>query len=172
MHKLRVNVAELLRWPGSTKDVEVACTAAELGITDPRVPGDAQVTATMHVESLSDGVVVSGKVAAPWHDVCRRCLADIDRIASTEVRDLFQVAVTDPDAFPVVGDQIDLADLVRETVHLELPLAALCRDDCAGLCATCGVDRNLGPCTCAEDTRDHRWAALDALLDLPAGDEP
>ncbi len=166
MHKLRVNVAELLRWPGSTKDVEVACTAAELGIGDPRVAASAPVTATIHVESLSDGVVVSGVVEAPWHDTCRRCLAEIDRVARAEVRDLFQIVVTDPDAFPVVGDQIDLADLVRETVHLELPLAPLCRDDCAGICPTCGVDRNIEACTCVGEVGDDRWGALDALRDL------
>lgn len=165
MHKLRVNVAELLRRPGSTKDVEVACTAAELGITDPRVAGNAQVTATMHVESLSDGVVVAGVVSAPWHDTCRRCLADIDVTSRAEVRDLFQIVVTDPDAFPVVGDQIDLADLVRETVHLELPLAPLCRDDCAGLCASCGADRNVEQCSCEGVAVDPRWSALDALRD-------
>lgn len=165
MHKLRVNVAELLRWPGSTKDVEVACTAEELGINDPRVAGHAQVTATMHVESLATGVVVSGIVEAPWHDTCRRCLIDIDQIAHTEIRDLFQITLTDPDAFPVVGDQIDLADLVRETVHLELPLASLCRDDCAGLCGTCGADLNVEPCACGGVAKDDRWSALDALRD-------
>ena len=48
----------------------------------------------------------------------------------------------DEDAYPLDDEQVDLFDLVRDAVVLELPLAPLCREDCAGLCATCGADRN------------------------------
>jgi uncharacterized protein len=45
---------------------------------------------------------------------------------------------------------------------LELPMAPLCRDDCAGLCPQCGANRNEGDCGCVAP-RDPRWANLDVL---------
>jgi uncharacterized protein len=50
---------------------------------------------------------------------------------------------------------------------LELPLAPLCRDDCAGLCAECGADLNAGPCGCRRPGRDPRFDALDVLRSEP-----
>jgi uncharacterized protein len=46
---------------------------------------------------------------------------------------------------------------------LELPNDVLCRDDCAGICPVCGIDRNAGTCDCDTTVRDDRWAALDGL---------
>jgi uncharacterized protein len=54
--------------------------------------------------------------------------------------------------------------LVEEQVQLELPLKALCRDDCRGLCPSCGADRNLAPCAC-KPPADERWKPLRTLLD-------
>ena len=67
----------------------------------------------------------------------------------------------DPDAFPIEHGQLDLAPMVREEVLLAVPDAPLCRPDCAGLCPTCGADRNAAPCDCDTAVRDDRWAALD-----------
>jgi uncharacterized protein len=53
--------------------------------------------------------------------------------------------------------------LVEEQVQLELPMKALCREDCRGLCPTCGEDRNTNACSCAEPA-DGRWKALAALI--------
>ncbi len=60
-------------------------------------------------------------------------------------------------------DQVDLELVSREAILLDLPLAPLCREDCAGLCPTCGIDLNEGACDCAPSTADPRWSALDAL---------
>ena len=68
----------------------------------------------------------------------------------------------DEDAYPLVDDELDLEPLVRDAVLLELPLAPLCREDCAGLCPQCGANRNEGACGCAAP-RDPRWATLDVL---------
>ena len=57
----------------------------------------------------------------------------------------------------------------RDAVLLELPLAPLCRPDCAGLCPTCGADLNEGPCACPPAEGDPRWAALDALRSSGSG---
>jgi uncharacterized protein len=61
------------------------------------------------------------------------------------------------------GEAIDLDELVREQLLLAIPQRTLCREDCQGLCATCGVDRNLKECSCESAEIDPRWAALKKL---------
>ena len=58
------------------------------------------------------------------------------------------------------GDQIDLAPLVAEQLILALPSRALCREDCQGLCPSCGTNLNLHQCGCAQQARDPRLAVL------------
>ena len=163
MNPLLVNVAELLRRPGNEKHVEAVLTAEELALSDPRVAPDADVAVSARLESMADGIVVTARLSVPWHDTCRRCLTDLDEAVDTTVHELYQVLVTTEDAFPIIGEQIDLTLMVRESILLELPLAPLCRADCAGICPTCGENRNDNPCSCEAVVSDDRWSALDVL---------
>ncbi|HTH07112.1 MAG TPA: DUF177 domain-containing protein [Ilumatobacteraceae bacterium] len=163
---LVVNAAELLRRPGSDRTVHIAVSLTELGIgDDPRFAHDAEVVVRLRLESLTDGIVVDGELAVPWQGTCRRCLVATDGTAVSEVHELYQRTLTDPDAFELSGDQLDLRPLVRELVLLDAPATPLCRPDCRGLCPTCGVNLNETTCDCAPPAPDDRWAALDALRD-------
>jgi uncharacterized protein len=157
------NAAELLRRPGSERRVSLGPTVAELGISDPRFDQDATVAISLRLESLTDGIIVDGELRAPWADSCRRCLAPAVGEVVTEIHELYQQVVTDPDAFPIVLDQIDLEPMVRENLLLDAPIAPVCRPDCAGLCPTCGIDRNLAACDCLATVPDPRWDALSQL---------
>jgi uncharacterized protein len=160
---LLINAAELLRRPGSERRLSMEPTVADLGLVDPRFEGDATVEVVLRLESLTDGIVVDGRLRAPWADSCRRCLAPASGEVVCDVGELYQLVVTDPDAFEIVGDQIDLAAMIRENILLEAPLAPVCRPDCAGLCPTCGIDRNLADCDCVDAAVDPRWEALSQL---------
>jgi uncharacterized protein len=159
---LLLNVAELLRRPGSDKDVALSATPVELALDDDRLTDDP-VGVALHLDVLTNGIVVTGTITASWRGECRRCLAPVGGVLRIPVQELYQTTVTDPDAFPIVGEQLDLTPMVREAVLLDLPTAPLCRDDCAGICPVCGADRNANPCSCDTTVRDDRWAALDAL---------
>ena len=164
---LVVNLAELLRRPGTQKAVHSVTPAYGLKVVDSAVPDGADLTVDVVLESLTDGIVVAGSVGAPWEALCRRCLEPVTGTAEAEVHELYQPASATPsdDAFTFRGDQLDLEPMAREAILLELPLAPLCRPDCAGLCAVCGVNRNEGDCGHEAVVRDARWAALDELLD-------
>ena len=158
---LRINASELRRQPGSRRRVELSIPPDALDLGDGRVTGDVAVA--VDLESTIDGIVVGGTASVGWSDACRRCLRPIEGVAVAHVDELYQDHVTDPDAFPIEGDQLDLAPMTRELVLLALPDAPLCRDDCAGICAVCGNDRNVEPCDCDNTVRDERWAVLDQL---------
>ena len=162
---LVVNVAEVLRRVGNTKDIDVSVDSALLDLGDDRVERQ-DVPITFHLESTNTGIVVRGSVAAAFHDMCRRCLREVHDRVTIQIGELYQREITDPDAYPLEGDQLLLAPLVREHLLLALPDAPLCRPDCPGLCPVCGADKSNpaeADCGCSVGASDPRWAALDDL---------
>ena len=94
---------------------------ADLEIDDPdRFDEGAEVAVRLHLEALNDGIVVTGEVRVPWHGTCRRCLESTSGEAVSEVHELYQRTLTDPDAFEIVGGQLDLRPATRELVLLEI----------------------------------------------------
>jgi DUF177 domain-containing protein len=160
---LLVNAAELLRRPGSERDIHTTLTAAELGLDDARFRPDDQIVVDLSLESLTDGIVVAGSIDVPWHGSCRRCLKPLSEHAISAVDELYQTVVTDPDAFEIVGEQLDLTPMVRELALLDAPLSPLCRADCAGLCPHCGADLNETQCDCEAPRQPSPWDVLDQL---------
>jgi uncharacterized protein len=61
------------------------------------------------------------------------------------------------------GDGLLLEDVLREQVLLAVPLKAICREDCKGLCPHCGKNLNLAQCSCEEPVEDLRWSGLREL---------
>lgn len=159
---LRVNAVELLRQPGATRDVTEEIAGEPLGVIHERLDGDIGVALVL--ESMNDGIVVSGAVRAPWATICRRCLTDIDGVAVVAVDERYQIELTDEEAYPIEHNQLDLAPMVRELALIELDAEQVCRPDCAGLCPVCGIDRNSATCDCDITVKDDRWAALDGLV--------
>jgi uncharacterized protein len=158
----RIPVAELLRHPGERRRVEIDGPVPDVANSAARVTGD--VRADLMLESLGGGALSAhGTVAAGWTGECRRCLGEANGAVEADVRELFETGSDGEETYPVEHDQIDVEPLVRDAVLLELPLAPLCREACAGLCPVCGANRNDDDCGHEPDTRDPRWAALDQL---------
>jgi uncharacterized protein len=63
------------------------------------------------------------------------------------------------------GDGLLLEDVLREQVLLAIPLKVVCREECKGLCPTCGKNLNEGGCQCSPAMADPRWSALESLKD-------
>jgi uncharacterized protein len=160
-HDLRINAVELLRHPGATRHVATSLPAADLGVDDERIRGPIDIA--LDATSSVDGVVVHGTVTTPWRGQCRRCLVDVQGTCVSAVDELFQQHPQHEDAVEITGDQIDLAPVLREYVLLDLPDAPLCKDDCAGICPNCGIDRNTATCDCETQAVDPRWSALEGL---------
>jgi len=141
------------------------------------VPAGATITLDVRLESVSEGVYVSGTVSAPLGGECVRCLEELTDELTVELGELFAYPAsatdetTDDDELPrVVDEHVDVEQTVRDAVVLALPLAPLCTDDCPGLCPECGGRRaDLGP-DHGHETLDPRWAALHerASADRPS----
>ena len=76
-----------------------------------------------------------------------------------------QINPEDPDLYSFEGSKADLTDAVRDALLLELPYRFLCSEDCKGLCPSCGVNLNLGSCTCQEGAEvTNPFSALKAIV--------
>lgn len=118
------------------------------------------------------GPHISGHFATKVKLECVRCLAPLEKAIEGDFDDLFaeeeqttpgELELT-PELMDVAfaGDSVELAEVLREQILLEVPEQAFCRDDCRGLCPKCRQDRNLIDCNCSADI-DPRWAALKDL---------
>ena len=167
-----VPVTTLRRQPGARREERRAGWIGELSVAGSVVPAGAVAVADAILDSIDGGIEVAASVRAPWQGECRRCLRPISGELWCDVRELYraraghEAADPDEDTYPLEGELLDLAPLVRDALLLELPLAPLCREDCRGLCPTCGADLNSGPCECAPTSGDPRWGVLDALRAL------
>lgn len=109
-----------------------------------------------------------GKVAGDVTMPCRRCLNDATEHVQDDVYVIFAEAgseeTEDPDVYVLEerSKHIDLRPAVREQWLLMAPSFVVCREDCKGLCPTCGKDLNEGPCECPP-SRDTRWDTLRGL---------
>jgi uncharacterized protein len=107
----------------------------------------------------------SGHLEGEMNAECRRCLTDVSTSVAEDVQLLFVESGTegddDPDVYVVDSRayELDMRPALREQWLLAVPAFVQCRDDCKGLCPTCGADLNAGACECAPAT-DSRWDAL------------
>lgn len=130
------------------------------------------------VGKLRKGIVqvdVEGTIEGRVLMECTRCLTEAAHRLDFPFRAAYiteenytsekevQVRFGDLDVAVYDGEKIDLNDLVREQILLNLPTVFLCREDCRGLCRQCGANKNSAECGCAEKETDPRWSALEKL---------
>ena len=164
--ELLVSVVEIRRRPGSRLPVSQQLEAHGLGLPDVQVPDGSTVAFEGELESIHEGVVLTGTAEVPWTGECRRCLQEIGGVARIDIREVYGTKPTDGETWPLVHDHVDLGPLLHDVALLALPLAPLCADDCLGPAPEAfpatvegeGADEDD-----AEPPRDPRWAALDDL---------
>jgi uncharacterized protein len=163
MTELRINVADLLHRPGARRPVHLETALPGFEGTAARVDTADPVRVQLVLEHISEGVVVHGDVQGTWRASCSRCLQPVGREFDLPVRELFERQPLEGETYLLDDEIVDLEPVLRDTILPELPLAPLCRDDCLGICPSCGADRNDTTCSCVHDESDPRWAVLQEL---------
>ena len=167
-----MNVADLLRRPGTTREVHLETPVPGLENPSSRVDPDDPLTIDLRLESLTAAIVASGRVRGRWRAVCSRCLTPLAAEFELPLREVFEEDPIEEETYPLRQEEIDLEQPLRDLIVPELPIVPLCADDCLGLCPTCGADRNEAPCVCGSEGRDPRWDALRALTISDESDLP
>ena len=127
---------------------------------------DTRPSTPVHVSAAgADRYYFSGHLEGEAAAECRRCLTDVTVSIAEDIQLLFVEADTegadDPDVYVIDSraHELDMRPALREQWLLAVPAFVQCRDDCKGLCPTCGADLNAGACDCAPVT-DSRWDTL------------
>ena len=149
---------------------------AGMGIMSIGVPEGSGIELDVMLESVIEGVLVTGTALVQLAGECSRCLDPISDELEVDLQELYCYEETDSrgrsvadstdddETLRMAGDFLDLEPVLRDAVVLELPLAPVCRDDCAGLCSECGARLEDDP-EHHHDVIDPRWAALGGALE-------
>ena len=168
---LVLDIRDFPRRAGTDRELTLTVPApAELGIEVLAVPQDAPIDLELRLESVMEGVLVTGSAQAGLEGECVRCLTPIQDEVDVDLQELYfyevpeDLSAEEAEETPVVvDDTIDLEPLLRDAVVLALPFQPLCQDDCQGLCAECGANLNDDPDHAHEAPIDPRWAGLAGL---------
>jgi uncharacterized protein len=172
---LAVDVRELLQHPGAHKHVVLRAALPDLATPVASVPPDRPVQVDAELESVVEGLLVTGRLRATVTVRCVRCLRDVEHELEVDVRELFTGSGSrsaslhpreeEDEGYTVLADdRLPLDTMVRDALVLAFPSFPLCRPDCAGLCPQCGADRNTTDCGHhGSGATDPRWAALAGL---------
>jgi uncharacterized protein len=165
--ELVLDTHDLGRRAGAMKVVQTSVGApAGLGIGVIGVPAGSPVELDLRLESVVEGVLVTGTATVELRGECVRCLGEVSEELEVDVQELFvypESDATEEEASRLEGDLIDLEPLVRDGVVLDLPFQPLCRDDCQGLCVECGANLNDDPEHTHAAPLDPRWESLRRL---------
>lgn len=114
----------------------------------------------VRLESVHEGILVSGTVDTTATGVCGRCLIDITEPVEVEFQELFAYPGDEANDFEVQDDHVDLENLVRDAIVLSLPFQPVCQPDCLGLDPVTGEKLTESAGDTEQTPADPRWAAL------------
>jgi len=178
---LAYNVAALLKEnPGATRNIRIdephPRFEQELHLVSP-VEGDA------HLMRTQEGIALRADLHTVTELECSRCLEPVPVRLDAHLEEHFRPGFNVLTGAPMDAGEdealwidehhvLDLSEAARQYLMTLVPVGALCRPDCKGLCPTCGVDRNLESCTCDDEPVSGPFAALANLLPHDIGASP
>lgn len=178
---LSFNVAQLLRDPvGTSRHVDVSAELGHLapelsGLSDEGEVSTAQISGPVRMMHINDGVLVQGKLNVRTTLACARCLEPVAVEFQFDLEEVYKPTVDLASGKVIIPEEedralwiddhhiLDLTEVLRQDVLIAQPLHVVCREECRGLCPTCGRNLNEGACGCPPEA-DPRWSALADLL--------
>lgn len=172
---MRIALSKLA--PGTTR-LEVDWPPEKIGLLEPAtgaktagpVRGWLELT-PLGEDAESGPIRLKGRVETKITQSCNRCLEEAEAVRKVEFELVLvrsfeegqaerELSGDDLKEALLRGEEIDLVELVREQLDLELEMVSLCRPECRGLCPGCGHNLNLSPCGCQKEEVDPRLTVL------------
>ena len=153
--------------PGDGRQIDACVRIDPVSLAGERyaVPGGT-VDARLDVSRTLSGYALRLRFEAPLEGACMRCMADATRAVPVDSREIDQPGEDEELHSPYMENgTLELAAWARDAFVLALPAKIICREDCRGLCATCGADLNIAdPDEHRHDEGgDPRWSKLREL---------
>lgn len=156
-----IGVHDLMHKPGAMRRVDTDFVIPEdLTNSAATVEAGSEVELEARLESVHEGILVTGTVFGDATAECSRCLDPLKLPVEVDFQELFAYSLTEQDEFAVLDEHIDLEQVIRDAVVLSLPFQPVCSADCQGLCVECGLKLAENPHHVHEAAIDSRWNAL------------
>lgn len=157
-----------------TRHYNFSVNLPQLTVGQEKVVFNGPVKVEAHVTFTQKDVLVDGRITARAQMICHCCLEKFILKIETPLRERFVTTVQyslltekeqrDGDINWYQNGQINLEPLIEQALYLALPMRAVCKDNCQGLCPKCGCNLNLKKCDCKDEEIDPRLAVLQQLL--------
>lgn len=166
-----IDLSQLRLEPGAERSVElpIAVPRIEIGGVEYDGPLSPPI-ARVDVTRLLSGLLLRLRLQTTISGPCHRCLEAASVPVAIDARE-YQADHPEPGAEAeevcdyLQGDELDVATWAADAIVLSMPHKILCREDCQGLCPSCGTNLNTGTCQCPPPEPDERWGALRQLVD-------
>ena len=175
---LRLELSEIMRNIGMHQQYDID----EAPYADEDVEFISPIRGSVTITNSGRLLLVRGAFDTTVDLTCSRCVTDVRSLIRAEIEEQYSLSEVENstyhDVTPVIiqdeenevpiglvdGTVMNLNVLVRQAAILAIPLSVLCREDCQGLCAACGKNRNFGACKCAPDLTYRPFAILPELF--------
>jgi uncharacterized protein len=172
---MKLDLSEIVRNVGrrAVSDIDEQGNTEEFGFAS-----EGRITGKLNFSNTGQLLLITGNIHARLVLECSLCLAEFVQTIDSPVEEEFRIehigdmikAVPmeeddEPEEELIRNNILNVRELVRQNLLLELPMQPLCRADCKGICPICGADRNTEDCTCGEIKPDSPFGILADLLD-------
>ena len=169
MKPFHLNTHELPHRAGEMKEYHLRITPPEKIGTE-LIGVDSEVELDARLESVEEGILITGEVRARAVGECSRCLDPVVVDIKQSIQELFHYKpqrdsgdLDDDDLLLMEGDVMDLETPIRDAIILNLPINPVCAPECEGLCPECGIKWSQLPPEHEHELLDARWSGLEAL---------
>ena len=169
---MEFNVAHLLKEPVGTNRDYIVCSTLE----SPQETRGSVVQGKARLARVNQGILLDASLRVSATCLCSRCLQDFHALLELQLSEVYLPAVdintgaalhVSEEAAPffLLNDrhELDITEAIRQSVIVALPMKPLCKENCTGLCPSCGMNLNSG-CICESKELDPRWAPLLELV--------
>jgi uncharacterized protein len=164
MNKFEIAVHDLSGRPGQMKELELDIELeTAMGQGAATVPSGAKMELDVRLESVHEGILVTGELATTAQAECSRCLEPLNLAVEVDFQELFAYSLEQEDDFLVQDEKIDLEQAITDAVVLSLPFKPVCSEDCLGLCPECGLKMAEDPDHIHQAPIDSRWSELESF---------
>jgi uncharacterized protein len=141
--------------------------ATEIGLTEPYI---GRYDTNVELSKFQDQIILNSETNIKATMVCDRCSEEYDQVIKNDYKMVYLLRGVEEENESVDilylnadTDKINIKDDVRDYALLAVPMKKLCKENCKGLCYSCGKNLNEDNCECNKDEIDVRWKPLMKL---------
>ena len=175
MIKMKINISNLIKNEEDTLSIKLEEKLEDLETENTECVFFGPVKFTGQLFNAGGVFNLKGRLEADYNVKCYRCACDISSHIDIPVKENIMKADSktqdEEDVYTFEGNYIELGDILRANIILNLPMKQLCSENCKGLCHLCGANLNEEQCDCKEENSDSRLEALKGFFNSEQPDE-